>query len=251
MEDTTNGQDNDDEIIEEDHYNEENVVGFNEDIFEMLKQDDPAITHVDIHLNCNDGYFFNSVDWKVDGDCIANNTHLKKIVLSYRWRPDDQPYVLGKQGQRKPTRQQLQDFFSCIYRNRSIKQLHIRLVGIDDDFSGGLIEGLCGHHSLERLQIGSIYDEIHQANVGSIGCSSIGKVLVHPQSKLKDLRLPYCQLDDDRLGVLCDALLGNSRMKSLSLSCNRKITSVGWKALSTVLQHPNLNWLAWDYIILE
>jgi len=56
---------------------------------------------------------------------------------------------------------------------------------------------------------------------------------------VKGLRLSYCHFDDDRLGIVCDALLGNTKMKSLCLKGNTQITSTGWRALSNVLQHPN------------
>ena len=120
--------------IEENIYAEVELDG---NMLQKLKKNDPAITHVNIHFNCNSqgrssnsiygGYFFNSIDWKVDGDCIANNTHLKKLVLSYRSTESlgrargRQPYTLGEEGHNLPTRQQLQAFFSCIYQNSSIK----------------------------------------------------------------------------------------------------------------------------------
>ena len=72
-------------------------------------------------------------------------------------------------------------------------------VCINDEFGGGLIEGLCGHPSIERLDIG-------KCKLGSIGCSALGKVLKRPQSKLKVLRLFHCKLDDDRIRIVCDAL---------------------------------------------
>jgi len=74
--------------------------------------------------------------------------------------------------------------------------------------------------------------------LGRIGCKAVGKVLNHPKSKLIDLCLDYTYLDDENLGIVCDALLGNSKMKRLSLSGNKRITSDGWEALSAVIQHP-------------
>ena len=72
-----------------------------------------------------------------------------------------------------------------------------------------------------------------------MGCKSLRKVLEHPRSKLKDLCLSNCQLDDEKILSLTDVLMGNNTLKRLSLSRNTKITSVGWRALSTVLQYPN------------
>jgi len=187
-------------------------------------------------LNCNqDECNFNSIDWKEDGYCIANNTQLKTINLSYSGsclgRSSELRYNLGEQGHNLPTRQQLQDFFSCIYQNNSIDTLKIESVFVDSKFGRDFIEGLCGHPSLTRL-------ENSHGKLGSTGCTAIGKVLKHTQS-LKSLRLRFCQLDDEGMKVLCDGLVGNSTIKDLSFNGNTNITPVGWRALSTILQHPN------------
>ena len=141
-------------------------------------------------------------------------------------------YILGDEGHNLPKRQQLQEFFSCIYRNSSIHQIEIIAIDISDEFGGSLIEGLQGHPSLKRL-------EIEFGRLGSIGCTAVGKVLAHTNSNLEDIRLSNCYLDDEGLAIVCDALLGNTKMKSLCLKGNTQITSSGWRALSTVLQHPD------------
>ena len=129
----------------------------------------------------DDECYFNSIDWKVDGDCISDNKCLKKLIISFSGRclgrPSDQHYILGEQGHNLPTRQQLQDFFSCIYQNRSINIISIPSVSIGDEFGGSLIEGLCGHCSLIKLEI------CGQERLGNIGrgYSAIGKVLNHPE----------------------------------------------------------------------
>jgi len=239
-----NNDNNTNEIEEEEEDDDDDTEDCRYDLdkntFEELKKNNPAITNLRIWLNCDDTehvtYFFNKIDWKVDGDCIAKNTHIKRLRISYQGsclgRPFGQPYILGEEGHNLPTRQQLQDFFSCIYQSHSIKDIDISNMDISDDFGGGLIEGLQGHPSLERL-------EISGGRAESIVCEAIGKVLKHPQSKLKDLRFDYCKLDDNGLVALCDGLVGNSTLKRLCLDGNRDMTSVGWQALSTVLQSPN------------
>jgi len=241
------------EEFEDPSYNSEGEVLDNNDTFEKLKRNDPAIADIElvIPLNCSDGHFFNKISWEEDGYCIGFNTHIKRVMLTYYGNPFDrpynQPYILGEQGNDLPTRQQLQDFFSCIYRNSSIKQLIITSrIGIIDDFGGSLIEGLGDHHSLKRLQIEYDFNTAEQARASA---RALGKVLKHPKSELKHLLLPNNNLDDIGLGVLCDGLLGNSKITVFYLDNNRHITSIGWQALSTVLQHPNckltklsLNW---------
>ena len=246
MEDT-NGQDNTAiENIDTNEYDsdeEDDYTYFDNKVYQRLKQNDSTITKVHVELNFDDvQYYFNSIDWGNDGDCIYNNTHLKVLKISYNGTPfersDEQPYILGEQGNNLPTRQQLQAFFSCIYRNSSIEQLAIDEIGIVDEFGEGLIQGLCGHSSLTRLDIELGYDTIDQSILGSAGCTAIGKVLKHPQSKLIALGLPYCKPNDEGLDIICDSLLGNSTLKRLCLDGNDNITLAGWRALSNVIQHP-------------
>ena len=201
------------------------------DTFERLKKNDPAVAILSIDLNCNnDKSFFNNIDWKSDGDCISNNTHIKRLVI-HIVASQGEYYILGGQGNELPTRQQLQDFFSCIYRNQSIESVLFSLIQINE-FGAALIEGLQGHTSLTGL-------EIEFGRLGRVGCSALGKVLKDPKSKLRDLQLPNCNIDDSGLGALCDGLLVNSSMRRISLYGNRDITSVGWRALSNVIRDSN------------
>ena len=194
-----------DESEEEDSDIEDDELEVHEldkDIFERLEKNDPAVAILSIDLNCNnDKSFFNSIDWKVDGGCIANNTHIKRLNI-HIVAPGEN-YILGGQGNELPTRQQLQDFFSCIYRNKFITDIAITLIRIVTEFGGRLIEGLQGHRSLEKL-------EIKYGELGSIGCEALGKVLKQPRSKVKDLRLYNCELDDEAIGIVCNGLLGKS-----------------------------------------
>ena len=136
----------DDEIIEigED---EVEVVDVDENVLQRLKQNDPTITGVHITLfTKEDKSCFNSIDWKEDGNCIANNTHLKKLRV-----------VLGRD---KSMRQQLRYFFSSIHQNRSIEELEITSDRIDKEFGMFIIEGLCGHSSLIRLKLDEVNWEV-------------------------------------------------------------------------------------------
>ena len=231
----SNNNDSDDEDayrLGGDSYTKNTIL--DKDTFHRLKQNDASITDIEVALHTDGECFFNSVDWKVDGDCTANNTHLKSLHITYHnRRPSDLPYILGEQGHNLPTREQLQGLFLCIYQNRSIKSLTISLIQIVDEFGGDLIEGLSGHPSLDSL-------DVNHGKLGSKGCEALGKVLNHPKSILKDLRLPYCKLDDEGLGLLCDGLVGNSTIKRLCLNGNYQITSVGWRALSNVIRHCKL-----------
>jgi len=255
MEETSNGNQNqttnniDDDMSENEDWHGDfdvEIVLENQNILQRLKHNDPAITHLYIDLNCHYHYhgqdgecFFNSIDWKVDGGCITNNTHLKKLLIRYIGTPlgrdDSQNYILGEQGNKLPTKQQLQDFFSCIYRNRSITQLEIgdityNSMSITDEFGGSLFEGLRGHPSIKRL-------DITNTKIGDILVGVLGELLKHPRSQLKILRLRYSSLYDGGLKLLSNALLLNNTLKSLCLTGSSDITSAGWRALSTVLQH--------------
>ena len=228
--DNNDGNTNDISDIEEEDSHNQGVI-LDQNIFQRLKQNDPAITHLHVEFSnaINAENYFTDIDWKVDGACIANNAHLKTIRITHR---GFQAYILGEQGNNLPTKQQLQDFFSCIYRNRFIKALVISKISINGKFCTGLIEGLSGHPSLVRLDIGP-------GKLGHIGCPAVGKVLAHPYSKLKSLLFPCCNIYDREFSIICDALLGNSTIKRLNLGGNYINSSVGWGALATVLRHPN------------
>jgi len=218
-------------LFDESHYNYGKL-----DTIEKLKENSPSITGLDIELSRNvSKCFFNSFDWKKDGYCVSNNTHLKRLLINHNdGRLHAQRYFLGEQGHSLPTRQQLQDFFSCIYRNSSIMELKLRGIDVSDEFGGDLIEGLAGHPSLTTLEISK----------GRTLFKALGKVLNHEKSILKDFCLPGC--GDEGLGALCDVLVGNSTLKKLDLGDNDTITSVGWRALSTVIQHPNCKLIELD-----
>lgn len=228
-------------IDEEDSDDEDAELDFNMDVFQRLKLNDPSVTHLRILLNCDDDdgdgryqCYFNSIDWTC---CISDNTQLKSLRIHYisnhqhYKETGHNDYTLGEEGNYSPPRQQLQDFFSCIYQNRSINTLVFDSIRIVDEFGGDLIEGLCGHSSLVRLEIG-------YGKLGSVGCSALAKVLKHPKSKLKSLRLPHCELNDEEISIVYGALLGNSTIRTLYLG-NRDISSIGRRALLPVLQHPN------------
>lgn len=234
--DNDTNEQNYDIMDEEDNDEEDERVYLNNETFERLKQNDPTITN--LYVQYGGGSFFNSIDWKKDGGCIANNTQLKSLVIYYVGNMHKQKYTLGEEGQydiyQLPTRQQLKHFFSCVYTNHSIGMFSVSNIHIDDKFSGGLIEGLHSHPSLLRLEF------IEFCSLGIIGCNSLGKVLKQPKSKLKDLRLINCHIDDEGLCAVCDGLAGNTALKKLCLKSiekgNEHITSVGWRALATVLQ---------------
>ena len=241
--DDTNEEEDDENS--DDEYEGEFLVLNRKDGLERLKQNDQNITYLSVQLNCdgNGECFFNSIDWKVDGECISNNTHIKGLHITYHGvpfgRPHAQKYTLGEQGDNLPTKEKLQDFFSCIYRNSSIRNLGFSSVSINNNFSARLLGGLGDHPSLKSL-------EFEHGYFGSLVCSALGKVLKHPKSKLKKLRLSHNGLDN--VGIIClsDALLGISRMKMLCISYNHQITSDGWRQLSTVISDPNCKLVALD-----
>ena len=232
MDDNEDSEDDSEIEIDEDSDDEE-VVLEDETYLQRLKQNDPSLTAISIDYFDADDSYFKSINWKENGCCISDNTHLKE--LSIHNSHSTHYGFAGKRGAKLPTKEQLQYFFSSIHENRSIEVFEITSVSIDEEFGGWLIKGLSGHHNLKKLDIGSY----KSAKLGRIVCSALGKVLKHPQSKLKILHLS--NLDDDGCKILSDGLLGNSRMRRLCLDGNQDMTYVGWGALSTVLQSPNCN----------
>jgi len=208
-----------------------------ETLFQRLKSNDSNINYLHIVLNPdNDGKcFFNSINWKEDGDYIGNNTKLRKLVLIHQGQRD-QRYILGEEGHNLPTKQQLQDFFSCIYRNRSVKEFRISSIDINNKFGGDLIEGLRGHPSLVTLDISNGKSGISNGILGN----TLMKVLTHPKCRLKCLALSDCILEDEGISIICDSLMHSNTLKRLSLNnMQMAVSSVGWRALSTFIRHPN------------
>ena len=213
-------------------------VEFDESSLQKLKMNDPAIKSLYVRLSDGErGKFFNDgIDWKEDGDCITNNNHLKRLWIPYNGQLT-RTIVLGEQRhfvrQKLPARQQLHDFFWCIYQNSSIDELGIYNCSIVNQFGGDLIKGLQGHPSITKL-------ELERGRLGSVGCIAVGKVLKHPKCKLMELRLVGNNFNHEGFNALCNALADNKTLKKLFLSNNKQIsTPAGWRALSTVLQSPN------------
>lgn len=200
-----------DDIIEEEYNSDEEYEQRRplslRSTLQKLKQNDPSVTQLEINLNLPDDdetQFFDSIDWEEDGHCISDNEHLKKVNISFPQR-----YHSGEH------KEQLQDFFSCIYQNNSINHIILFSNSILHEFGGSLIEGFCGHSSLTVLDVSG---HARDGDVG-IGCIAIKKVLNHPESKVKDLRLSCLKFDDDsRIDILFDSLVGNSKLERLSLN---------------------------------
>jgi len=235
--DMNNDNEEDSDVIIEEVDSDDEYDLFSSDTFKRLKQNDPSLTAISVDYFRDHEYtegYFKSINWKENVCCISNNTHLKELRIHYQHSTH---YGFAEEEDTElPTKEQLQYFFSSIHENRSIEIFKVTSVSIDDEFGGWLIKGLSGHQSLKKLQIGQY---IETAKLGSIVCNALGQVLEHPESKLKILHLRNCILDDDGFKVLSDGLLGNGIMKRLYLSDNQHITSIGWRALSNVLRHPN------------
>jgi len=180
-----NGQDDnnteDEDIIDNSEYDsvyeeeDDHRIYLNNETYERLKQNNPTI--INLYVQYGGATFFNIIDWKEDGYCIAKKYTSQEVDHRASGkclgRPWNEPYVLGEQGQNLPTRQQLKDFFSCVYQNSSIKALLFRSISVSDEFGAALIEGLQGHPSLTRLDIELYYDTIDQSRLGNVGCTAL------------------------------------------------------------------------------
>lgn len=92
--DDTNDMINNNDTINEEEENYEDYSDDEDDDYDIrlttktlqgLKQNDRTVTTLNIYLHGRDDKrFFNSVNWNEDVDCIANNTHLKKLTIGSR-----------------------------------------------------------------------------------------------------------------------------------------------------------------------
>lgn len=106
--------DDNSDIEEYDGCDEAEMVEFDgRNTLQRLKENDSNVTHLSLSLSASgQNYlnYFNDIDWKVDGDCISNNTHLKKLRVFGRILADH-----------KHRQQQLEDFFSCLHQTTQLK----------------------------------------------------------------------------------------------------------------------------------
>ena len=59
---------------------EEDCIVFDEDILRRLKSNDPAISALEINLGGLEMFDALSIDWKLEGGAIAENTHLSRCL---------------------------------------------------------------------------------------------------------------------------------------------------------------------------
>ena len=107
---------------------------------------------------------------------------------------------------------------------------------LEDNDAFILASGLERNKSLRTLSLAGSYSEISVKGWGAIFSQ------LH-SSKLEELSLNSCGLDDDTANSLAHALMIGTNLKKLELSNNRTITIEGWKAIFSTLSHCNLRGL--------
>ena len=104
---------------------------------------------------------------------------------------------------------------------------------IDGEMSAKLVDLLMTHENL-------MYIHYSLGNTETVKwCTSLGKLLRNPNSKIRELDLSLNNIDDEAAKVLADGLCHNKTLKILNLRYNHEISSIGWSALAKYFSCPN------------
>lgn len=74
--------------------------------------------------------------------------------------------------------------------------------------------------------------------IGSKGCLALATLLKNTAARIHHLALGYCDLQDEFINIIFDALVKNSTLKTLDLGGQNALTLTGWRRLSEFLTNP-------------
>ena len=166
-------------------------------------------------------YSDNSDDYSTLGAAIANNTHLKKLIV---WLSNDLP-LRGVTDR---------EFYNGLKANSSINNL--RLYCHNRNIAGGV-----GQEILKAYQKNGNLTvlDIVNANLQNGGDRVIGDTLRNCRN-LQSVVLDICNITNEQLLPIVDAVRGHNMLEELSLYDNN-IGNVGYDAIAALLADPNCN----------
>jgi hypothetical protein len=138
---------------------------------------------------------------------LANNTTMTKVTLS--WNCD-----FG-------TAEEASQLLAALQTNRSVTDLTIyKIDNLQGAELGRALSGLLqNNETVQRLSLGSPL---------TVACARTIQPGLRSNRNLKELNLSGCHFDDECLGLIVDALIGNTSMDVLDISANYDIT---WNVL--------------------
>ena len=142
--DEMDGEEEDSDYDEEESDDESGWIDFDEDILRRLKDNDPTVFSLSVMCS-GEGFNALSIDWKLEGGAIAENTHLKSLSTTY-YNPE------GDENAAAITNAKA--FYGALSKNRSIKNLSMDGCPIDVGLSFTILSPLFEHNqNLRKLHI--------------------------------------------------------------------------------------------------
>ena len=188
-----------------------------------VTQDDPSLTILIISNNYGgaDGKFYsdNSDDYSTLGAAIANNTHLAALRV---WLSDDLPLGVANRG-----------FYDGLKSNSSISDVQLSCNHIT--IAGGVGQEILKAYQEKNSQLTAL--RIIEANLQNGG----DRVIVDGLRNCRNLQrfdLFHCNITDEQLLPIADALRGHHLLEALGLG-NNNIGNAGCVAIAALLADRN------------
>jgi len=108
--------------------------------------------------------------------------------------------------------------------------IRLRQCGITGKGMGGIVSAIKGkcNNNLRSIRL-------TKNPIGSRGCSHLAEVLRGPGTKLVELSLSDCHLNDNSIKILTKAIKNNKVLRHLLIDRNPDITRIGYSRLSKLL----------------
>ena len=184
-------------------------------------QNDPSLTTLRLVNNNNYGgddsefYSDNSDDYSTLGSAIANNTISDGLALGVADR----------------------EFYNGLKSNSSINKLTLFCLTTRNDIAIGVGQEILKAYQKNNNHLTDL--SISNNNLQSGGDRVIGDTLRNCRN-LQRVALNFCNITDEQLLPIVDAIRGHRMLEVLSLSVNN-IGNVGCDTIATLLIEPNCN----------
>ena len=112
--------------------------------------------------------------------------------------------------------------------NKTIKSLELR----SSSLTGGIkqvSDSLCNNETLEQLWLWNVTD-ITDEDMTHLS------TMLATNTTLKELRLSYCNINDNGVRYICEGLTKNQTLTTLDIGSNRQITSVSTSTIVDLIQ---------------
>ena len=112
--------------------------------------------------------------------------------------------------------------------NKTIKILEL----FYSSLTGGIkqvSDSLCNNETLEQLALSNVTD------ITDEDMTHLSTILA-TNTTLKELRLPYCNITDNRVRYICEGLTKNQTLTTLDIGHNHQITSVSTSTIADLIQ---------------